>query len=66
MAQFSKSTPSHVVYQVRDRKDEKGVWTRIGAAWPHSDGEGFNVQLSAFPIGGKLVIRKLVLDGEQA
>jgi hypothetical protein len=31
--------PSHYVYQVRDREGQKGIWTRIGAAWPQKDGK---------------------------
>jgi hypothetical protein len=31
-------------------------WTRIGVAFPHKDGVGFNVELKAFPVDGKLVI----------
>lgn len=49
--------PSHIVYQVRGRKDQKGIFTRIGAAWPNSDGKGFNVQLDAIPLDGKLSLR---------
>ena len=40
----SKS-PSHIAYHVRDREGGKGFWTRIGVAWAHADGKGFNVQL---------------------
>lgn len=29
--------------------EEKSAWTRIGVAFPHKNGEGFNVQLDAFP-----------------
>jgi hypothetical protein len=30
-------------------------WTRIGAAFPHKEGVGFNIELKAFPIDGRLV-----------
>jgi hypothetical protein len=49
--------PTHVAYQVRDGKDDKGFWTRIGAAWPHSDGKGFNVTLDSVPLDGRIVLR---------
>lgn len=29
--------------------EEKSAWTRIGIAFPHKNGEGFNVQLDAIP-----------------
>ena len=32
------------------------TWTRIGAAFPHKDGTGFNVQLRAFPLDGRIVL----------
>ena len=53
----SANAPSHYVYQVRDREGQKGIWTRIGAAWPQRDGKGFNVQLDAVPLDGRLTLR---------
>jgi len=49
--------PSHVAYQVRNNDGQKGIWTRIGGAWPHSDGQGFNIQLDALPIDGRITLR---------
>jgi hypothetical protein len=42
--------PTHYLYNVIDQDnvvdDEKrGIWTRIGAAWPHGDGKGFAITL---------------------
>jgi hypothetical protein len=48
--------PTHIAYQVRDGKD-KGFWTRIGAAWQHKDGKGFNVQLDVVPLDGRIQLR---------
>jgi len=62
----AKSTPSHVVYHVKDRENDKSIWTRVGAAWRHQDGKGFNLQLSAYPVGGKLTIRELSLEEQTA
>jgi hypothetical protein len=31
-------------------------WTRIGAAFPHKEGVGFNIELKAFPVDGRLVV----------
>lgn len=58
----SKTAPSHVVYQVRDGAADKSYWTRIGAAWPHADSKGFNIQLSAIPLDGRLTIREPQAD----
>jgi len=52
----SKS-PSHIAYQVRDREGGKGFWTRIGCAWPHADGKGFNIQLEVVPLDGRITLR---------
>lgn len=49
--------PSHVAYQVRDREGQKAFWTRIGTAWAHADGKGFNIQLEALPLDGRIVLR---------
>ena len=51
--------PSHKVYAVEDREvdpsendgdDNKAFWTRVGSAWPHKDGKGLNIVLSALPV----------------
>jgi hypothetical protein len=49
--------PAYIAYQVRDREGEKGFFTRIGAAWLHKDGNGFNIQLESVPLDGKVVLR---------
>jgi hypothetical protein len=48
--------PTHIAYQVRDG-NEKGYWTRIGVAWPHKDGKGFNIQLECVPLDGRVSLR---------
>ena len=55
----ASKAPSHLVYHVRDRGDnQKSYWTRIGAAWAHNDGKGFNVQLeSLVPLDGRITLR---------
>ncbi len=49
--------PSHIAYQVRDREGKKGFWTRIGSAWAHNDGNGFNIQLECVPLDGRITLR---------
>jgi hypothetical protein len=53
----ASKSPSHIAYHVRDGKDNKGFFTRIGAAWPHKDGKGFNVQLDMVPLDGRVTFR---------
>ena len=56
--QPAKKLPDYVAYAVSEHApDDKGFWTQIGAAWAHEDNEGFNIQLSALPFDGKLVMR---------
>ncbi len=52
---MSTNTPSHAVFVVVG--DAKKRWIEIGAAWPHKDGDGFNVSLDALPPSGRLVLR---------
>ena len=53
----SAKRPSHAAYQVRDREGGKGIWTRIGGAWANADGKGFNIQLDAVPLDGRVSLR---------
>jgi hypothetical protein len=63
-----KQGPALLAYHVREAKDGKGkgFWTRIGAAWPHEDGEGFNVQFDMVPLNGKIVLRAPKADEGQS
>ena len=52
------SSPDYVVYTVKERgQGQDPFWLRIGAAWANKDGKGFNVQLDALPLNGRLVLR---------
>ncbi|WP_254508992.1 hypothetical protein [Anatilimnocola floriformis] len=53
----SGKAPSHIAYQVREREGKKGFWTRIGSAWAHNDGKGFNLQLECVPLDGRITLR---------
>jgi hypothetical protein len=62
--------PSHKVFVVEDREVEEGddkdaFWTRVGSAWPHKDGKGLNVVLSALPVGNRLVLREYTAKDEK-
>jgi hypothetical protein len=62
------SQPTLIAYTVKDRGEgKKAIWTRIGAAWPHETGKGFTIQLSALPIGDRIVLTepKKPEDAEQ-
>ena len=53
----ASKTPSHIAYHVKDGKSGKGYWTRIGAAWAHADGNGFNIQIDVIPLDGQIKLR---------
>jgi hypothetical protein len=55
--QSASKSPSHVAYHIRNREGADGIWTRIGSAWAHADGSGFNVQLDAMPLDGRITLR---------
>jgi hypothetical protein len=49
-------SPTHIVYYVvkkpggaKDGKQKRDVWTRIGAAWSHTDSKGFDVLFEIVP-----------------
>jgi len=46
--------PTHIAYTVRETKTGT-YWTRIGAVFAHGKGDGFTVQVQAFPLDGKIV-----------
>lgn len=51
--------PSHLAYTVRESKDGKSYFNRVGSAFQHKDGQGFNVELDATPVNGRLTLRTL-------
>ena len=53
----ASKTPSHIAYHVRNREGGEGIWTRIGSAWPHADGNGFNIQIETVPLDGRITLR---------
>jgi hypothetical protein len=57
MKRNEKKIAPHAVYVVEGEGDN-AFWTKIGAAWLHQDGKGFNVSLSCLPLNGRLVIRE--------
>ncbi len=57
----SQTNASHLfAYTVEEYDAGNGKkaksWTRIGAAFPHKDGPGFNLELRALPVDGRIVL----------
>lgn len=48
--------PSFIAWHVAEKED-KGFWTRVGAAWDHKDGKGMTLQLDMMPMTGRIVLR---------
>jgi hypothetical protein len=49
----------HGVYSIREYTVDRQVrseWTKVGVAFPHKSGTGFNIDLHAVPLDGKLTI----------
>lgn len=56
-ANNNSKRPTHYAYQVKEGKDNQSHWQKIGAVWPHKDGNGFRVQLDSFPVNGLIEVR---------
>ncbi len=41
-------------------------WTKVGVAFPHREGLGFNIQLRCLPVDGRLVVLPPVVGEEAA
>jgi hypothetical protein len=54
------SAPTHLnVFTVEEYESNGKTgkrWTKIGAAFPHKEGTGFSIELSAIPLDGRLVV----------
>ena len=59
MAERQPAAPTHRVYTVIRREGQDDYWLNIGLAFPHKDGNGFNIVLQALPLDGKIVCREV-------
>ncbi len=53
----TKKRPSFIAYSVTNRKDKDANWRQIGAAFPHNDGNGFDILLDVTPLSGRITLR---------
>ena len=67
MAERQPAAPTHRAYSVIKREGQDDYWLNLGLAFPHKDGNGFNIVLQAYPLDGKIVLREIADDdaGEQ-
>lgn len=61
----ASKAPSHIAYQVTQRKGGKSFWSLIGSAWQHGDGKGFNIQIASVPLDGRITLRVVSETKEQ-
>ena len=54
------SKPTHIAYVVTDAKegtDKKAIWRKVGAVWPHKNGNGFDFVVDPqISVTGRIVI----------
>jgi hypothetical protein len=53
---MTSKIPSFFAYVVKDRPGRRPLWTKIGTVWGHEKGTGFNVELQALPMDGRIVL----------
>jgi len=57
--------PKFHAFSVREyEKDGKkdSFWTKIGVAFEHKNGGGFDIVLEAFPVNGRITLREPKAD----
>ena len=48
-----------VVEDKEEGSEENPLWTRVGSAWRHGDGNGLNIQIApGVAVAGRLVFRE--------
>jgi type IV secretory pathway ATPase VirB11/archaellum biosynthesis ATPase len=64
-----KTRPTHNAFVVRKYKangQHRSEYSPIVAAWLHGDGDGFDIVLTAFPVNGRVTLRKVKPKPEEA
>ena len=57
--------PFMLAYTVKPIEDgQNSVWSKIGAAWAHKDGQGYEVRMDALPVDGRIVLRTIRDNGD--
>ena len=52
----TNNKPAFEIFVVREGSNKKSYFTKIGAAWPTKSGTGYNADLFALPVDGKIVL----------
>lgn len=57
--------PFMLAYTVKPVADGRNsIWSKIGAAWAHKDGQGYEVRMDALPVDGRIVLRTIKDNGD--
>ena len=59
---YENKKPTHGVYSIRTYQsgsEQRSEWTKLGVAWAHRGGKGFNIKLGCLPLDGELTIYPL-------
>jgi len=56
MSNATTKKPAYRIYSVFKPEGKKAIWQEIGAAWPHDDGQGFNLSFGARPLAGADIV----------
>ena len=57
--------PFLLAYTVKPIDDGRNsIWSKIGAAWAHKDGQGYEVRMDAMPVDGRIVLRTVKDSGD--
>ena len=63
---MANQQPAFTAYVVSPRGEGKDdYWTAIGSAFAHADNSGYNLILSALPVGNKIVLRPPKAQAEE-
>ena len=52
----TSKSPAMIAYSVRDAGEES-YWDRVGAAFAHKKGGGYDVVLDSLPLSGRITLR---------
>jgi hypothetical protein len=52
----TNNKPAFEIFVVREGRNKKSYFTKIGAAWPTKSGSGYNADLIALPVDGKFIL----------
>ena len=51
------NSPSLLAFKINESREGKSYYNKIGAAFEHKDGEGYNVTLDSVPVDGRFTLR---------